>query len=177
MHKDIGRYVDYSANAVPAANFAAGTSMLATTAGAMSSVIIDRLALPRLYRSCILVIGAELTAPTAFTANITAKLQDAASSTVGAFADYTSGVQLTTGLTLGSTSSTGFDTYDSGIQPAGTSSATGLRGQLLVPIDLGAARRFIQAVVVPSMGSSSSGVLSVGGVLVFGGAEELASTS
>ena len=175
MHKDIGRYVDYSANAVPAVTLAAGTSMLASTAQALSSVVIDRLALPRMYRSCVLVVGAELTAPTAFTGTVTVKVQDAAASS-GPYTDYSTATQPST-VTLGSTSSTGFNTFDSGVQPAGSSAPTGLASQILQPIDLGAARRYIQAVVTPTMGSSSSGVLSIGAAFVFGGAEELPSTS
>jgi len=176
MHKDIGRYVDYSANAVPAVNLAAGTSMLASTAAALTSIVIDRLALPRMYRSCILVVGAELTAPATFIGQVSIKVQDAAASS-GPFTDYSTATQPAT-VTLGSTSSTGFDTYDSGIQPTNTSASTaGLRSQILQPIDLGAARRYLQAVVTPSLASSSSGTIAVGGAFVFGGAEELASTS
>ncbi len=175
MHKDIGRYVDYSANAVPAVTLAAGTSMLASTAQALSSVVIDRLALPRMYRSCVLVVGAELTAPAAFTGSVAVKVQDSANSS-GGFTDYSTATQPST-VVLGSTSSTGFDTYDAGVQPAGTSSATGRSNQILQPIDLGAARRWIQAVVTPSLASSSSGQISVGAAFIFGGAEELASTS
>jgi hypothetical protein len=176
MHKDIGRYIDYSANAIPAVTLAAATSFLATTAPAQPSIIIDRLALPRMYRSCVLVVGAELTAPAAFIGTVTIKVQDSAISSSASWTDYSTATQ-PAAVVLGSTSSTGFDTYDSGIQPAGTSSATGLRSQVLQPIDLGGARRFIQAVVIGSMGSSSSGTLSLGAAFVFGGSEELASTS
>lgn len=176
MHKDIGRYADYSVNAIPAVSLAAATSWLATTAPAQPSVIIDRLALPRMYRSCVIAIGAELAAPTAFVGTVSVKIQDSAISSSASWTDYSTATQ-PAAVVLGSTSSTGFNTFDSGAQPAGTSSPSGLQSQILQPVDLGAARRFIQVVVTGSLGSSSSGSLSLGGVILFGGAEELPSTS
>ena len=176
MHRDIGRYVDYAANAVPAVTLAAGTSMAATTAQALTSIVIDRLALPRMYRSAVLAVGAELTAPATFTGTVAVKVQDAAGSS-GPFTDYSTATQPPT-VTLGSTSSTGFFTYESGIQQQNTSAAPqGLTSQILQPIDLSGARRFIQAVVTPTLVSSSSGTIAVGAAFVFGGAEELSSTS
>ena len=93
MQKDIGRYVDYATPAAAGVTLAAGTSMLSSTAQALTSIVIDRLALPRLYRSCVLAVGAELTAPATFTGAVAVKVQDAAGSS-GPFTDYSTATQL-----------------------------------------------------------------------------------
>jgi hypothetical protein len=186
MHKDIGRYADYTVNAVAAVNLAAGTSMQSSGApAALTSPIIDRLSLaggqslsgPRIYRSVVLAVGVEAQMPAGFTANVRVKLQDA--DATSAFSDYTSGTQASPGFTFGSTSTTGVLTLESG--GGTTGGALGnpqtLAPNVCLPIDLGAARRYLQAVVTPSHQSSSSGYIAVGAAFVFGGAEELGSTS
>lgn len=185
MHKDIGRYVDYGVTVVAPQNIAAATSQTNTSGlttgqpNAITGPVVDRLALPRLYRSCILSFSAEASLPAAFTASLAFKLQDAAVSS-GPFADYTSGNQATgTGITLGSTSTTALLTIEGG---GGTTqnNAQALAGSadlFRIAVDLGAARRYLQVVAVPQTVSSSSGYIAIGGKLEFGGTEELASTS
>src|SRR5579864_2518495 len=119
MHKDIGRYVDYGVTVVAPQNLAAGTSMTNTSgnstgqADAITGPVVDRLALPRLYRSCILSFSAEASLPATFTASLAFKLQDAAA-TSGPFADYSSGTQASPGVTIGSTSTTALLTLEGG---------------------------------------------------------------
>lgn len=186
MHKDIGRYVDYGVTVITPQSLTAGTSMTNTSglstgqANAITGPVVDRLALPRLYRSCILSFSAEASVGPTFTASLAFKLQDAAASS-GPFADYSSGNQATgTGITLGSTSNAAASTIIEGGGGTTQNNAQALAGSadlFRLPIDLGAARRYLQVVAVPQTVSSSSGYIAFGGKLEFGGTEELASTS
>jgi len=189
MHKDIGRYVDYGVTVIAPQNLAAGTSMTNTSgnttgqADAITGPVVDRLALGgaqavRVYRSAILSFAVESVLPAAFTAGLAFKLQDAAGSS-GPFADYTSGTQASPGVTIGSTSTTALVTLEGGGGTTASNAAalTGNADVFRLPIDLGAARRYLQVVAVPQLSSSSSGYIALGAKLEFGGAEELASTS
>jgi hypothetical protein len=187
MHKDIGRYVDYGVTCITPASFNQGSSMTNTSgnttgqSNALTGPVIDRLALPRMYRSCILSFPVEAKVPATFTASLAFKLQDAPASS-GPFADYTSGTQASPGVTIGSTSTTAQVVIDAGggttqnNMQALAQSADVFR----LAVDLGAARRYLQVVAIPQLQSSSSGggdYLAVAGKLEFGGTEELASTS
>jgi len=152
---DIGRYI--KAESALAAHILSATT---ADGDAISGVTIDRLALPRHFQSCRSVVTGRFVGSTTKTATLgTLNFQH---SSDGTSWDNFSTDTVPSNKTLGSTGATG---------------AQDTQGVIEQRVNLRAARRYVRQQVTPDLSCTSSGeMLTVAGVLVFGGADELPSS-
>jgi hypothetical protein len=132
-----------------------------STSVTFTGVAIDRQALGRHYNSCKAVVAAcytgAATSSAAGYATITLNFQDSPDGST--FANYSTATVPST-VTIGSTASTG--------------AAGAVYGEIEQDVDLAGADRYVRITTVGTLaGTSSANALSLHGILIFGGADEL----
>ncbi len=127
-----------------------------TTADAQerNGSIIDRLAFNDLILSCKVALPYNMALSTADTGTLAANFQDSDTTASTAFADYAD-----------KDGSTGVSVVRTTAGPLGSI--------LEFDVDLSSAKQFVRVQVTPTMSSTATDTIDVGGVLIFGGGDNI----
>lgn len=154
---NIGKYIKAEAAIV-------GKSFSATSTESgdeVNGVVIDRQALPRHYYSARAVVHGRLTGSTDVKATLAMNVQHSSSTGSTSFSDWSTGTE-STAVTIGSTASTAAQAVD---------------GEIEQCFNLQGAKRYLRVQYTPTLSGTTAGTsMAVGGVIVFGGADELPSS-
>ncbi len=148
--RDSGAYL-VTRNALNPVTVTAGTT---ADGQERNGFIIDRLAFNDLILSCKVTLPYNMVLSTADTGTVAANFQDSASSASTAFADYAD-KDGSTGVSVVRTTAGPLDSI------------------LEFDVDLSSARQFVRVQVTPTMSSTATDTLDIGGVLVFGGGDNI----